>query len=523
MKNNLTSETTDSKVEKNPIPAAIYVRMSTEHQKYSTENQRDLIDEYAVKNNMEIVRDYADDGKSGLKLAGRGSLQRMFNDIEDGNPGYKVVLVYDVSRWGRFQDTDESGYYEYRCKRAGIQVHYCAEEFKNDGSMGSMMIKTVKRTMAGIYSKELSEKVFRGQCKLITYGYRQGGMPGFGLRRMLIDEHGNEKGLLKHGEKKSIQTDRVILVPGPQKEVEIVRSIYQMFIKEGKTESQIAGKLNYRGIRTDLDRKWNRGTILQVLSNEKYIGNSVYNRTSFKLKQEHVRNPPEEWVRKDGAFEAIVDSRDFGTVQGILLERSRKLSDEEMLERLKVIYKKHGRVSGILINETEDMPSSSAYSSRFGSLIRAYRMVGYAPDIDYSYIETNRRLRKRYPEIVAEVIAQLQSQGSSVEVDKETGLLLVNTEITVSLVLSRCKRTKAGSLQWNIRLEQGFKPDITIAVRMNDQNESIHDYYLLPSIDMNYEKLRLAEFNGAYLDVYRYDDLDFFFELTQRMNIEEIV
>lgn len=98
----------------------------------------------------------------------------------------------------------------------------------------------------------------------------------------------------------------------------------------------------------------------------------------------------------------------------------------------------------------------------------------------------------------------------------------MNTEITVSLVLSRCVRTKGGSLRWNIRLEQGFKPDITIAVRMDDQNEIIRDYYLLPSIDMTFEKLRLAEFNGAFLDVYRYDNLDFFYELTLRMSIEEI-
>ena len=522
MKNDPPSGASTGERKQDPVPAAIYVRMSTEHQKYSTENQRDLIEEYAAKNNMEIVRVYADDGKSGLKLAGRNSLQHMFNDVEGGDPGYKAVLVYDVSRWGRFQDTDESGYYEYRCKQAGIEVHYCAEEFKNDGSMGANLIKQVKRHMAGVYSKELSEKVFRGQCKLISYGFRQGGMPGFGLRRMLIDEHGNEKGLLKHGEKKSIQTDRVILVPGPSEEVEIVRSIYRMFIKEGKTEAEIAEILNGRGTLTDLGRKWNRGTILQVLSNEKYIGNNVFNRTSFKLKQEHVRNPPEKWVRKDGAFEAIVDSRDFGTVQGILLERSRKFTDQEMLEKLKVLFEKYGRISGIIINETEDMPSSSVYASRFGSLIRAYRLVGYAPDIDYSYIEVNRRLRAKHPEIVAEVIAQLRSQGSTVEQDEETGLLLVNTEITVSLALSRCVRTKGGSLRWNIRLEQGFKPDITIAVRMDDQNEIIRDYYLLPSIDMTFEKLRLAEFNGAFLDVYRYDDLDFFYELTQRMSIEEI-
>jgi DNA invertase Pin-like site-specific DNA recombinase len=107
-----------------------------------------------------------------------------------------VILVYDISRWGRFQDADESAYYEYICKRAGIRVIYCAEQFENDGSPVSTIVKGVKRAMAGEYSRELSVKVFAGQCRLIEKGFRQGGTAGFGLRRMLIDQHGNEKGIL---------------------------------------------------------------------------------------------------------------------------------------------------------------------------------------------------------------------------------------------------------------------------------------------------------------------------------------
>src|SRR3546814_11500702 len=98
---------------------------------------------------------------------------------------FEAILVYDVSRWGRFQDPDEAAHYELRCKRAGIAVHYVAEQFENDGTIGSSIIKTVKRAMAGEYSRELSVKVFKGQCRLITLGYRQGGAAGFGLRRKI--------------------------------------------------------------------------------------------------------------------------------------------------------------------------------------------------------------------------------------------------------------------------------------------------------------------------------------------------
>src|SRR5690348_13415204 len=196
--------------------------MSTEHQKYSTENQADAIRQYAAQRGIEIVRTYADEGKSGLRLDGRDALKRLIADVQRGGADFSTILVYDVSRWGRFQDADESAYYEYICKRAGISVQYCAEQFENDGSPVSTIVKGVKRAMAGEYSRELSVRVFTGQCRLIELGYRQGGPPGYGLRRSLIDQSGASKGELARGEHKSIQTDRVVLTPGPPEEVENV-------------------------------------------------------------------------------------------------------------------------------------------------------------------------------------------------------------------------------------------------------------------------------------------------------------
>ena len=195
------------------IRAAEYVRMSTEHQKYSTENQADTIRQFAARRGYRIIRTYADEGRSGLNIGGRAGLQQLIADVEAERADFNVILVYDVSRWGRFQDSDESAYYEYLCKRAGIRVEYCAEQFENDGSISSTIVKTVKRAMAGEYSRELSVKVFAGQCRLIELGYRQGGPAGFGLRRMMVDETGSPKGLLDRGDRKSLQTDRVILVP----------------------------------------------------------------------------------------------------------------------------------------------------------------------------------------------------------------------------------------------------------------------------------------------------------------------
>jgi len=503
------------------VPVAAYVRMSTEHQQYSTQNQLDRIKEYAARRGMEIVRTFADDGKSGLSLKGRESLRRMISEVETGEAQFKAILAYDVSRWGRFQDADESGYYEYICKRAGIAVHYCAEQFENDGSPTSNIIKSVKRSMAGEYSRELSNKVFQGACRLIQLGFKQGGTAGYGLRRMLIDQAGQQKGYLKLGEHKSLQTDRVVLVPGPEEELETVRWIYRTFLEEGRTEREIADQLNARKVPTDLERPWTRGTVHQVLTNEKYVGHNVYHRTSFKLKRKHVVNPPEMWIRAQHAFQPVVDGELFARVQEAILARTKRFSDEEMLQALRELRDRHGRISGLLIDEQEAMPSSAAFRNRFGSLIRAYQLIGYTPQVDYSFIEINRYLRGRHPEIVQEVISRLAALEVAVERDPATEMLILDRELTVSLVLSRCLRTQAGSSRWMLRFEQGYRPDLTIAVRMDETNESIKDYYLLPAIDLAATGLRLAESNHALLDAYRFDDLEFFFEMAERIRVEE--
>jgi len=91
--------------------------------------------------------------------------------------------------------------------------------------------------MAGEYSRELGVKVWAGQARLARLGFKQGGHPGYGMRRMLVSSSGEPKQLLSDGERKSIATDRVVLVPGPDHEVEIVRTIYEMFVSAGTGRS----------------------------------------------------------------------------------------------------------------------------------------------------------------------------------------------------------------------------------------------------------------------------------------------
>lgn len=503
--------------------AAQYVRMSTEHQRYSTENQSDAIHQYAEQRSLEVVRTYADEGKSGLRLDGRDALKRLIDDVQKGKADFTTILVYDVSRWGRFQDADESAYYEYTCRRAGIAVQYCAEQFENDGSPVSTIVKGVKRAMAGEYSRELSAKVFAGQCRLIEIGYRQGGPAGYGLRRMLVDQNGTHKGALARGEHKSIQTDRVILVPGAAIEIEAVQWMYRAFVEEGKLEHEIADLLNSRHVQTEDGRSWTRGRVHQVLTNPKYVGDNVWNRISYKLKKLRIRNEPEMWVRSNGAFEPIVERHLFDAAQAIIQNRSRRITEEDMLDRLQSLYQARGHLSGLIIDEAEDLPSSSTYSARFGSLSRAYQLVGFTPERDFKYIEINRMLRGLQPEIIAEAVEQITQIGGRVGQDQLTHVLTVNNEFTVAVCIARCQETAAGTLRWKIRFDTGLSPDVVVALRMDRDNQVVQDYYILPRIELPRPQVRIGEHNGLALDSFRFDTLDQLYEMAARTKLSDLL
>jgi DNA invertase Pin-like site-specific DNA recombinase len=182
--------------------AAQYVRMSTDYQRYSIENQAAVIATYAQVHGLRIVRTYSDEGRSGLRLKNRGGLIQLLEDVQSGHADFRHILVYDVSRWGRFQDTDESAHYEFICKKAGFKVEYCAEQFDNDGTMMSSILKNLKRVMAAEYSRDLSAKIHAGALRLSRMGFRTTGEVGYGLRRQLVGEKQSPKAILQKGDRK---------------------------------------------------------------------------------------------------------------------------------------------------------------------------------------------------------------------------------------------------------------------------------------------------------------------------------
>jgi hypothetical protein len=257
-----------------------------------------------------------------------------------------------------------------------------------------------------------------------------------------------------------------------------------------------------------------------VLTNEKYIGNNVFNRRSFKLKKLHVDNPPEMWIRKEGAFEAIVPIEIFMTAQEIITARSAKLSDEELLEHLRCLYAEHGQISGVLIDQSDALPSANMYRTRFGSLRRAYALIGYQTNFDHERAEINARLRAMYPEIVQGTLTQIDAIGGAVTQAPDTGLLNINNELVVSLVLSRCQTSGDGKFRWRVRFDpERFNADLSLVVRLNHYNESALDYYLLPWLDLPRNQLAIDARSATHFEAFRFDDLQFFYRMACRVNI----
>ncbi|MYM66236.1 recombinase family protein [Pseudoduganella sp. FT55W] len=463
-----------------PIKAACYARMSTEHQNYSLLHQQKVIDAYAAANGLEICCRYEDAGKSGLSLQGRKALQQLIADVQ-GNPAFAVILVYDISRWGRFQDVDESAYYEHICRRSGVQVIYCAEQFSNDRSALSSILKYLKRLMAAEYSRELSAKVFSAQCTFVGLGYKAGGLAGYGLRRVLVDRSGKIKQVLNHGERKSVSTDRISLAPGSPSEMELIQRIFKWYVEDGLGETRIAKLLNCSGHTDESGKLWTRFRVRTILTSEKYVGNLVFNRTSFKLKEHFVKNPPEMWIRKVAAFEGIIPSELYDAAQLVRKRKCSRFADEQLFDILRYMQSKHGRVSARLLNAEPGIPGMQVYRHRFGTMGEAYRRAGiYSPRIDH-HVQTRRRIaamRKALMDQAMGLIAQTSVQAARTENPYE---LLLNESIRVRIVTVRCIHDVSGHERWRIPMGESMGTDFVLAAQLTTDNSGILHYYLFPA------------------------------------------
>ncbi|MBR0787772.1 recombinase family protein [Bradyrhizobium manausense] len=476
------------------VRAAQYVRMSTEIQHYSIQNQAAVIAAYAHAHNLTLVRTYKDEGESGLLIKNRPGLLQLMEDVETGQIDFSHLLVYDVSRWGRFQDVDESAHYEFMCKRVGIKVAYCAEQFDNDGTMLASIVKNIKRVMAAEYSRELSVKVYAGQCRFARLGYKPCGNPGYGLVRELVDEKEQSKGVLKRGQRKYLASDHVRVRPGDPREVATVRWIFKRFL-EVKCETAVAWELNKKKVPSRSGTPWTRVMIGAILRDESYIGNLIFNRRSWKLRQTHTYNPPEQWIRAEGCLEPIIGRDIFAQVAKFITERRVDLTEEEMLVRLRRTLHKEGKLSVNIINRTSGLPCSATCRTHFGSMRNLYRLLGYTPKRSYEFLESRPLWSVQKTNLTSRIGAAIRRTGCRTSTGGWTDSLRVNGTICVSV---RAARWTSGKLvthspHWTIQCDAHVPAGWIAAIRLSEHNKAVLDYVLLPTDGKVKRTIRFSE------------------------------
>jgi DNA invertase Pin-like site-specific DNA recombinase len=499
-------------VKNTKLRAVAYLRKSTrDQQENSIFNQRKAIDAFAERHDISIVKYLVDDGISGLTMEKRDAFKELINEyVIAGKMEFTIILVLDVTRWGRFQDIDESAHLEYVCRKNGKEIIYITEAFKNDNSIMDAVIKSIKRAMAAEYSKNLGDKVLAGSLTIASQGFRLGGTAPYGFERMRLDQDRNPAGVLKDGQRKAIANERVTLTPGDIVEVKTIKTIFTAFTEKQIHEAKIAVMLNQRNIPSPGGGNWKENTIRVILKNEIYTGAQVYNRTSQRLNGPTHRNPRKDWVIAPGSFEALVSEDAFTQAQKILHQRNPRFTDQELIDKLQELFKVHGKLSGIIIEAAEDLPSSGTISKRFGSLVNAYKLVGYVPPQDFRFLELKEIVRDIESSLLNKVIDNLEQLGMHV-VDHGSHFR-INDQLNIRIAASSI-RNKSGRKRWAYRFDRSQSVDITIAVRLANDDGKIQDFYCFPMIAMETDKLFVSWTNGVYLDVFRFDDLTYFYDL----------
>jgi len=487
---------------KSLVPAAQYVRMSTEDQQYSIANQEAAILTYAKSRGYVVVSTYADSGKSGIEIKHRQGLRRLLSDVMSGRARYKTILVYDVSRWGRFQDVDEAAYYEFLCKSAGIPVRYCAEQFENDGSLSSSILKVLKRTMAAEYSRELGIKVSAGQRRLALLGFRVVGMAGYGLRRMMVSADGRRRLILKAGERKAIQTDRIILVPGPKKEVDCVRTIFGLAADLRKTPREIAKELNVRHIHFSNGRPWDRSSVYRILTNEKYAGCNTYGKTTQELCSRSRGVARRLWITNPDAFVPIVSREIFDRVQKLLKKRGAHpdRSDAYFIQGMKRVLAREGRLTKRILERR--FTFSHAYYKHFGSVMRAYDLAGFLPcPATVKLIHTQSQIRGLRNDLYIRLKQLFLDRVRFIGLPGQQFRQIVEIDGRLRVATYLCRavhNTSVGEPGWLLRVRP-LEKDLPVLICTVDQSSSqLLNFYVFSPIGDSIPKYKVLRENQPW-------------------------
>ena len=196
----------------------------------------------------------------------------------------------------------------------------------------------------------------------------------------MVSPDGRRRIVLDNGERKAIQTDRVILIPGPKQEVDCVRTIFDLAANRRKSPSQIARELNNRHMQSWNGQPWDCWSVYRILTKDKYTGCNTYGKTTQKLGSPIQNVEHRLWSTKLDAFSSIVDRQTFDRAQKFIQKRSTrpKRPDADLIRGMKRVLAREGKLSQRLL-AGKGILDHRTYRLRFGSVMRAYELAGYKP------------------------------------------------------------------------------------------------------------------------------------------------
>ena len=277
--------------------AAFYGRFSSNNQREeSIDAQLRAAEEFAKKNNYEIVRTYADKAKSGTSDK-RPEFLQMIKDAEKGI--FDTLIVHKLDRFSR--NKYDSALYKRKLKQYGIKLVSVTEQL--DDSPESVILESVIEGMAEYYSKNLARETMKGLKENAYKCKHTGGLAPLGY---------------------DVNSDKRYVIN--EREAESVRLIFDMYIS-GYTQSEMVNELNARGFKTKVGAIFRANSIHSVLTNEKYTGVYIYNKSAkkdaFGKRNSHLYKDESEIIRIEGGMPQIISKEIFAQAQEVLKARKR--------------------------------------------------------------------------------------------------------------------------------------------------------------------------------------------------------
>lgn len=326
------------------VPAVVYIRMSSDKQENSPEQQRAELRKLAAAHGYKITREYFDSARSGTSAKSRPEFLRMMHDVQD-DPQFRFILVWDQDRFGRF-DPVEANHYWFLLREAGVQIHSVAQGIIRTDELGEWLKASIAQHGKRQYVIDLSRNVLRGTLKLAREGRPTGKIP-FGF--MQVATNGDQTIYLKRNcrtRKPKGWTSRLEL-SDDVREVETVRWMFESYGNSVTSLRSMAADLNRRAVPSPEETLWNVTSIRQILTNPAYIGRASYGlRRLGKLHQ----------VTDDGEIGAVTSRKPRTTapiqvenahpeiVSAALFERVQERLEQRAIRRTKP------RVNGALLS-----------------------------------------------------------------------------------------------------------------------------------------------------------------------------